>query len=489
MPRSLAAIAALVLFALPLRAADPKPVVSVVLWFDTEDYILPASDDAALKVADWLTKEGVRATFKIVGEKARTLEKRGRKDVIAALAKHEIGYHSNFHSVQPTPAMYLSALGWDEGVAEFDRREKPGYDDVKRLFGQAPTCYGQPGSSWGPQSYGAMRNWKMPMYLDSGKHIGLDRKPLYFGGVFTVYDHEHTLRTDLGGEKDVAKAQDRFAEARRKILADGGGLVSIYYHPCEFVHRQFWDGANFTKGANPPREKWKLPEAKTEEESRVAYQSFFDYIRFIKRFADVKFVTASEAAELYRDRATGRTFTADEMKRIAETAAKGLDFQKHGEFALAPSEILYLLNECAVGKPPKGITLVPTPFGPSEAPRAMTTSVTTDASQFARTAEDVASYVRKHGRVPSTVWLGSAAVTPEAYLAALANIVPGLVDGKPLPDRIEIAPAKLLAAKYVQDDNPKLWGWVIFPPEFKAPDMMALAKRQAWTIKPAILRK
>jgi hypothetical protein len=488
MTRLLTAVALLFLVA-PSRAAEPKPTVSVVLWFDTEDYILPASDDAALKVADWLTKEEIRATFKIVGEKARTLEKRDRKDVIAALKKHEIGYHSNFHSVQPTPAMYLSALGWDEGVAEFDRREKPGYDDVKRVFGQTPTCYGQPGSSWGPQSYGAMRTWKMPMYLDAGRHVGIDRQPLYYCGVFTVYDHEHTLRTDLGGEKDVKKAQDRFVEVHRKIVADGGGLVSIYYHPCEFVHKQFWDGANFNKGANPPREKWVKPEAKTAEESKVAYDSFFEYIRFVKRFADVKFVTASEAYELYRDKAAGRAFTAAEIRKVAELAAKGLDFQKHGEFALAPSEVFYLLNEYVAAGQPKAVTLVSTPFGPSEPPVGLTPAATADGNQFQRTAADVADYFKKHGRVPSTIWLGSAAVTPEVYLAALTKVVLTLADGKQVPDKIELTPAKLLTVKYVQDDNPKLWGWVIFPPDFKAPAMMELAKRQAWTIKPAVLRR
>src|SRR5437660_4531517 len=187
----------------PARAADEKGKVYVVLWFDTEDYILPASDDAALRVADFLMKEGVRATFKVVGEKARTLEKRERKDVIAALKKHEIGYHSNYHSVQPSPAMYLSTLGWDEGVAEFDRRERPGYDDVKRIFGQAPSCYGQPGSSWGPQSYGAMKKWGMPVYLDAGRHVSLDGKPHYYGGIFTLYHLTHTLRTNLGGDNDL----------------------------------------------------------------------------------------------------------------------------------------------------------------------------------------------------------------------------------------------------------------------------------------------
>ena len=60
-------------------------------------------------------------------------------------------------------------------------------------------------------------------------------------------------------------------------------------------------------------------------------------------------------------------------------------------------------------------------------------------------------------------------------------------DGKDLPAKIEIKPAKLASAEYVSADNPKLWGWVIFPPNFSAPEMMTLAKRQAWTLKPAIL--
>src|SRR5947209_7758022 len=136
------ALLAIVLPSAFARAAGPP--VYVILWFDTEDYILPADDDASLHIADFLTEMKIRGTFKVVGEKARTLERRGRTDVIEALKKHEIGYHSNYHSVQPSPAMYLSNLGWDEGVAEFNRRERPGFDDVARIFGVAPSCYGPP---------------------------------------------------------------------------------------------------------------------------------------------------------------------------------------------------------------------------------------------------------------------------------------------------------------------------------------------------------
>src|SRR5262245_47600895 len=66
--RVLFVLSALLLFSPELTAGEAKPYVYVILWFDTEDYLLPASDDAALQVADFLTRQGIRATFKVVGE-------------------------------------------------------------------------------------------------------------------------------------------------------------------------------------------------------------------------------------------------------------------------------------------------------------------------------------------------------------------------------------------------------------------------------------
>lgn len=466
--------------------------VYVILWFDTEDYILPASDDAALHIADWLTHEHIRGTFKVVGEKARTLERRGRMDVIAALKKHEIGYHSNWHSTQPTPAMYLSNLDWDEGVAEFDRRERPGFDDVARIFGQKPTCYGQPGSSWGPQSFGALRSWGVPVYLDGGGHVGLNGKPHYYGGLLTLYKLEHMIRADLKGGRDaLSNAENRFAAARQALLAEGGGVVSIIYHPCEFVHKEFWDGVNFRGGANPPREQWKLPPMKTPEQTQAAFDMFEEYVRFMKRFPDVRFITASEAAALYRDQARGRRFSPEELKAVAAALQSDINFQTVGDVSLAPSEIFSLLTDALLARVGKGdktaIALPSTPDGPVSPPLPFTGPVTTDWSQFTRTTADVADYIRVHRRVPSAVWFGSVPVPPETYLVALANVLTNLLDGQSAPATVDLRPARLAAAKYVANDNPNLWKWVIFPPGFRAPAMMALAKREAWTIKPAIL--
>ncbi|HEY7328990.1 MAG TPA: hypothetical protein VH592_15205 [Gemmataceae bacterium] len=471
-----------------LHAAESAAKVYVILWFDTEDYLLPASDDAALHVAKFLSGEDVRATFKVVGEKARTLERRNRTDVISALKKHEIGFHSNFHSTQPSPAMYLSQLGWDEGVREFDRREGAGRADIERIFGQAPTCYGQPGSSWGPQSYGAMRQWGMRVYLDAGSHVNLNDRPCYYCGILNLYKLAHTLRADLNHAQELPRAQERFAQARKELLAEGGGVVSIFYHPCEFVHKQFWDGVNFSRGANPPREKWKEPPAKTEEETRSCYQVFEEYVRFIKRFPEVRFISASEAAKLYRDRARNHQFTTAELEAVASAVGDEVSFQKHTDFALSASEVFALLNAYLAERPAEQLTVKDTLLGPTGRVPLMSETVTTDASQFQRTCRDVADYLEKQGRIPTVVWLGSRPVPPEAYLSTVARIAQERLKGKEMPQTIEVKPAKLASARHVSDDDPKkLWGWVIFPPGFRAPALMELAKKQAWTLKPALL--
>jgi hypothetical protein len=475
-----------------LAGAETQARVYVILWFDTEDYILPASDDAVLKVADMLTALGVKGTFKVVGEKARTLEKRGRQDVIAALKKHEIGYHAQWHSVHPTPAMYLSNLGWDEGVAEFDRREGPGRDDVERIFGVAPSCYGQPGSSWGPQSYGAMRKWGMTVYLDAGSHVNLAGRPCYFCGVFNLYKLEHTMRAGLGSLKELEPAQERFLNARKKLLGEGGGVVSTVYHPCEFVHKGFWDGVNFRQGANPPREEWKLPPTKTAEESQVAYQVLANYIRFMKRFPDVRFITASEAGKLYRDRAQNAQLNREELKAIASGVGADVSFQRRGKLTLAASEIFQILNNVVdcYGRNkalPDTVRCLGTPLGPTGIVTPLKETVVTDWSQLKRTSADVADFLRKQQRVPSAVWLGSQQAPPESYLNTLAEVVSLLLEGKEPPRQLEVKPARLAAGEHVSADDAKLWSWVIFPPGFRAPAMMQLARLQAWTIKPAVL--
>ena len=80
------------------------PPVHVLFWFDVEDYLTPESDDALLSLLDCFERQGVQGTWKGVAEKARVLEERGREDVIRALQRQDIGYHTDTHSQHPVLA-------------------------------------------------------------------------------------------------------------------------------------------------------------------------------------------------------------------------------------------------------------------------------------------------------------------------------------------------------------------------------------------------
>lgn len=480
----------------------------VILWFDTEDYILPQSDDAAKRLAVFLTQQGIRATFKVVGEKARTLERRGRRDVIGALAQHEIGYHSDLHSQHPTPAEYSAPLDWQEGASEFNRRERQGYDDVKRIFGQTPTCYGHAGDSWTPQSYSALKKWGVKVYLDESKHVALNGKPFWYGGMLNLATTREGLKSRPSGEAGWAsleEARARFQESYLRMTAKrDGGIISLFFHPCDFVHKEYWDGVNFARGANPPVSEWKLPATKSPEESEQAFKFLEELVISMKSFPQVEFITASQAMILFRDTAQRRSFEPAALGPIAEHVDSDVTYQVHDGFNLSASEVFLLLSKYVAGvveRSPHAILLDVTPYGPSSPfeaavplpmPGAEASAATNGEGsfdvpweQFSKTVLDVNQSLEKNDQIPSVVWLGSRPVPPERYLVALAGVTKRLLVRAEPPETVTIPPARLAASQYVTEDSLELWKWEILPAGFRAPKMMKLAKLQAWTLKPA----
>jgi hypothetical protein len=470
--------------------------VYVVLWFDTEDYILPASDDAAKRIADFLTQQEIRATFKVVGEKARVLERRQRMDVIAALGRQEIGYHSNNHSQQPTVAEYESVLDWESGQEEFNRRERSGFDDVSRIFGRPPTCYGQPGVSWAPQAYPALKKWGINVYLDDGEQVQLDGKPFWYGGLLNIFHIQAGRQLQPNSDwSNLEAAKADFKTLYSEMSArPPGGLVSFMFHPTQFVSKVFWDAVNFAHGANPPRSEWKLQAENSPEQTETAFRYFEGLVTYIKSFPRVRFVTASEAYLICRDKAQGRVFSVEQIAEIASHVKPDITYQLHDHYAVAASEVFRLLNSFTArfvnGGSAQPVKLDTTPFGPSSRAYGVTTAgenVEVGWSQFSRTSVDVYEFIEQHQAIPNAVWFGSKSATPEAYLLALAGVTGSLVSkGKP-PELVKILPAKLAAAQWVANDSPSIWEWPIFPPGFHSAHLMELASLQAWTIKPAIL--
>jgi len=445
-----------------------RPPVYVVLWFDTEDYIEPASDDAALRIATDLTAEGVHATFKVVGEKARVLESRGRRDVIEALSKHAIGYHSNWHSVHPTPSEYLAPLGFLEGVEEFDRRESAGVADVKRVFGTQPVCYGQPGSSWGPQSNPALRKLGISVYLDEGDQVGLDEQPFWYGGLLHVFHmgrNQFRAELDKGSEDKASYAV--FDAAVESLAAKGGGVISIYYHPTEFVTTEFWDAGNFSHGANPGREAWVKPHRRTAAESERCYGVLRHFVQHMKSQADVRFVTAKDLSGIYRN----GTPQAVDSKAIARQLREKIVFADMQGQTLSPADMLVAL----LGLDPQFVD------GPSADGATTCSKSSIPIEAFNRTKLDTADFVLRTHRLPNVVFVGAETLSLADFAATLAGSV--LDPGKP----VAVIRGQIGFESYFASDPQKPFNWVIHPQGFSGAHLLELGRLQGWTLKPAKL--
>ena len=452
-----------------LRAAAP---VYVVLWFDTEDYIEPAADDAALRIAADLTALGVRATFKVVGEKARVLESRGRQDVIEALSQHTIGYHANWHSVHPTPAEYLVRLGFLEGVQEFERREGPGVADVKRIFGTQPVCYGQPGSSWGPQSNPALRRLGFSVYLDEGEQVGVDDQPFWYGGLLHVFHMgRNTFRAQLNAGAEDPAAYQRFDAAAQRLRSSGGGVISIYYHPTEFVTTEFWDAVNFAHGANPTRDNWVKPLRRNVEDSERCYGVLRRFVEHMKSQPDVRFVTARDLTSLY-EKPVPRPKETD-RRAIAEFMVGHIVFHDVEGQIFSPADMLLAL----LGLDPEIVD------GPTGAGATTRTEPTIPAPAFEKATADAADFVRVNHRLPTEVFIGAQTLSLADFAATLAsNIL------KPAA-QVPIRHGQIEFDRYFATDPRRPFSWIIHPQGFSAGPLLDLGRLQGWTLKPAKLSR
>jgi len=321
--------------------------VYVIFQFDTEDFAPPETDDVLLDLTRILDRFGVRASFCIVGEKARELERRGRLDVISALRKHDIAYQSDLHSVHPVISEYLADEEWDGGVKKVIKHESSGLEDIARIFRVKPSALIQPGGSWAPQVPYAMMTLGVPVYADGI----FEGEPVWFCNNLCLrapfYFPEHS-KTD-----DLASIKDRFDKLHNSKL-EGVGLIVVFSHPCMFITETFWDTANFTDGMNTPKERYVTPVLRPRETYTESFRVFEEFLRHILGYQNVSVVTFREVPSLYRE-PKERMLNMDQVLSLARDAASVNDWQIVDGKSISPAELLRVLVECIVNCLCKGV--------------------------------------------------------------------------------------------------------------------------------------
>lgn len=459
---------------------------NILFWFDVEDCSIPQSDDAARIIAEILTELGIKATMKVVGQKARMLRSRLGYDVIDALGRHVIGYHSNYHGLRPQPAEYMGPLGWLDGIAEFEQREKNGIEELRRLWGQEPVCYGQPGSNWAPQVFPVLRKWNIPANVGYSSYVSLRAQPFWYGGVINTSRmlgrdrkgrdvcHHIGLNFELGKHGELDKHKKLFLDSYAAL--EDGGLISIMNHPCTLV-----------------LERWHSMDIKKQELTKAGYEHFRKFVSWVLCHEDVRTVTADYLPVLYQDGAIGRIFELDELLVLARSVGEEVNFREFKGMSLSGAEMFgmfacFLARYGLEGQVPKEETCRYFD-GPAAKPEKHASGFLLEGSGMIESAAACMEFMMSNGRMPDAIKTREGYVAPGDYFSALARTVVNLIENRKMSEKVLIKHSSNAAEKHVSEEEAhKCWASPMMLPGFSAPMLLELARLQAWTLKPAILQ-
>ncbi len=301
--------------------------MKTLVVLDTEDFLSDSAPDAQLWWAEELHRRGIKASFQIVGEMARKLKRLGRLDTIEAIKKHDIGYHSNYHSVHPTTVEGNVGKSLAEAIAWTKQRDQSGLEAVNDLFGQ-PFSYTTPGTSWTPAALIAYASQGVKVSFISPyapKH-----KPYWYAGQLNI-DYSINFDSSFEVDADLDAYYKELETTIQKVKAADGVFV-IYTHPGRLDTAQHWDVC-YAHGENPDIQTAPHPPrwpAGHENVTRSIAQRTLD---FLEQHPDIEF---SDVQSVYHDYSDSKFDLADLL------SSQGLQAGQEHELALkqrTPSDV------------------------------------------------------------------------------------------------------------------------------------------------------
>jgi hypothetical protein len=472
------------MFILPKCSMD-KTYVSVV--FDVEDYIAPASegiDDIPKWLADIMTEVGVTGTFFIIGEKARSLESRGRQDVIAAMARHDIGSHTNLGSIHPTVTEILEFADWDSGVEQMLYNEGVGFEELERISGIPIRTLSRHGGSYGPQLVYALGQL--------GK--GYVYSPIHLPGHNAVwFCNTLNFHGDYGFFDDTYYKDELFNplfdSVQRNFQKDIEGLDVVAFfgcHPTKVRSEQFWD-FNFYKGANPPLSECKAPDLRPLESMETAKKNFKRMMQFLKSQEYIKITTLSDLMDRFSYQKD--FITKQELKSYAGTVLKSHAVVIDQYFS--PSEMFEALtgslNEYVQEGSIPGKSERICPLGPMEMPDTIPGISMITSDQAFNLVTEGYTWIRDRGYLPAWLTIGDSRIGTGSLLALFSEMYLDVLSGGP-NESYQIIPFDPWPKENEQaiiSEIESFKDWPVHKPDLDMSNLVKLTRLQLWTLKPA----
>jgi hypothetical protein len=233
------------------------------------------------------------------------------------------------------------------------------------------------------------------------------------------------------------------------------------------VHTEFWDAVNFAKGEVRPKALWKLPQRRTKEDAEHCFAILKAYVEHAKSIPGIEFVTANDLLRIYANPAP----PAVDKLVLARHFKQTVNFLSLPAGDLSAADIL--------------LELLDLPADYVDGPTHLGVTTYMDASipdfLFEAMMQDVKSFIETNHRLPGEVFAGAKALSLADFAATLAGHT--LSAG---PIRLEHG--KVGFEQYFATDAAASFNWPIHPEGFAPYELLALARLQGWTLKPARLR-
>jgi peptidoglycan/xylan/chitin deacetylase (PgdA/CDA1 family) len=465
----------------------PTSKMFLVLNFDVEDYTTPASegiDEIPKWLAEIMSEEGVTGTFFVIGEKARSLESRGRRDVIAVMAKHDIGSHTNHGSIHPTVTEQLEKAGWEDGVRLMAEQESAGIKDLERIFGVPVMTLARHGGSYGPQLVCALGQMRAgysgsPVSLP-GRNVVWFCNALNFTGQYDGFDDTY-YRNDL--------FEPLFNKLKTDLpkLARTTDVLSFFAgHPTKIRSEQFWD-FNYYEGRNPGPGEWKTPELRPLQSMKMAQANFRRMVRYLKSRDNVEITTFRSLMEVYGSQ---REFvTKDELREIAANTVRNKTICASEYFS--PAEAFAGLARAIVdyqnrGSLPQKIK-ADRPLGPVEMPDSSPGISRATLEEVYELAGKANEHIHQSGSLPSSLQIRGARIGAGSLFALFSSVFLDLISRNPGSDYEVPAfdPYPRTNENEIVQAIQELKSWPVHRSDLDMEKIVELTKLQLWTLKPA----
>ncbi|MFH1568190.1 MAG: hypothetical protein ABIL09_09350 [Gemmatimonadota bacterium] len=466
----------------------------VILAFDTEDVYYPPEygiDDIPGWLAQIMTAAGITGTFFVMGEKAESLRRRGRRDVLERLKAHDLASHQQGNRYPLLPQV-VEGLGWADGVAAVGRYEDWVTEQHWLAFGREPVGLSRHNCYFAAQHVGLGGERGLP-YMYMIQQLPGSTQPLWYAGALTFPSDD--TNTYAGFDRIYSRDDlfDRhFAGLQTFVdacLERGQEWIIVFgCHPVQVMAREWLEHHALGSGkARTPQDLGWHYRVKPREEEARAQANFRKLCAYLAGHGDLEVVGMSEAARRY----------AAQPERLGRDALTGYARQLTSESrigfhaAFSPAELVCGLAAGLAaagdgGDLPEEVER-PAALGPMARPAIAAAGASVSRAELLAACRELVAAVKETGHLPANLVAGPAelGIGQVALLAARAYLAEARYDRY---ERLAVT-----AAPRYPEIAYQLDAWIrrhigdhwALPLDFSCETMAEQARLQTWSMKPA----